>query len=119
MVKSAISTSLVCKSRQKKSLALNKPYSALQKHTITLFLLRQPTWRRSDRQCATWIEALHQQGKKVLFDSSKAALRAGIEAHPWLVKPNDEELSDFVGEHLATSHRQRPLTQQCSQCLYR
>ncbi|WP_050910451.1 1-phosphofructokinase [Vibrio campbellii] len=53
-------------------------------------------------QCAAWIEKLHQQGKKVLFDSSKAALRAGIDAYPWLIKPNDEELSDFVGEHLTT-----------------
>lgn len=52
--------------------------------------------------CATWIERLHQLGKKVLFDSSKAALSAGIDAHPWLIKPNDEELSDFVGEHLET-----------------
>ncbi|MDW1812891.1 1-phosphofructokinase family hexose kinase, partial [Vibrio sp. Vb2362] len=53
-------------------------------------------------QCAAWIEALHQQGKKVLFDSSKAALKSGIDAHPWLIKPNDEELGDFVSEHLAT-----------------
>ncbi|HHF2874931.1 TPA: 1-phosphofructokinase [Vibrio diabolicus] len=53
-------------------------------------------------QCAAWIKALHQQGKKVLFDSSKAALKSGIEAHPWLIKPNDEELGDFVGEHLGT-----------------
>ncbi|EMD77225.1 kinase, PfkB family [Vibrio diabolicus E0666] len=53
-------------------------------------------------QCAAWIKALHQQGKKVLFDSSKAALKSGIEAHPWLIKPNDEELGDFVGEHLET-----------------
>ncbi|ACY52911.1 kinase, PfkB family [Vibrio antiquarius] len=53
-------------------------------------------------QCAAWIKALHQQGKKVLFDSSKAALKSGIEAHPWLIKPNDEELGDFVGEQLET-----------------
>ncbi|HHF2886245.1 TPA: 1-phosphofructokinase [Vibrio diabolicus] len=53
-------------------------------------------------QCAAWIKALHQQGKKVLFDSSKAALKSGIEAHPWLIKPNGEELGDFVGEHLET-----------------
>ncbi|HHX8331635.1 TPA: 1-phosphofructokinase [Vibrio diabolicus] len=53
-------------------------------------------------QCAAWIKALHQQGKKVLFDSSKAALKSGIEAHPWLIKPNNEELGDFVGEHLET-----------------
>ncbi|WP_226420618.1 1-phosphofructokinase [Vibrio sp. E14] len=53
-------------------------------------------------QCAAWIKALHQQGKKVLFDSSKAALKSGIEAHPWLIKPNNEELGDFVGEYLET-----------------
>lgn len=52
--------------------------------------------------CAAWIEKLHQLGKKVLFDSSKAALSAGIDVHPWLIKPNDEELSDFVGQHLET-----------------
>jgi 1-phosphofructokinase len=52
--------------------------------------------------CAAWIEKLHQLGKKVLFDSSKAALSAGIDAHPWLIKPNDEELGDFVGQHLET-----------------
>ncbi|MEF1289080.1 1-phosphofructokinase [Vibrio sp. M260118] len=56
-------------------------------------------------QCAAWIAKLHQQGKRVLFDSSKAALRAGIESQPWLIKPNDEELSDFVGEHLDTPEK--------------
>lgn len=52
--------------------------------------------------CAAWIEKLNQLGKKVFFDSSKAALKAGIAAKPWLIKPNDEELSDFVGEKLET-----------------
>jgi 1-phosphofructokinase len=48
------------------------------------------------------MEKLHRMGKKVLFDSSKAALSAGIDSHPWLIKPNDEELSDFIGKHLST-----------------
>lgn len=52
--------------------------------------------------CASWIEKLHSMGKKVLFDSSRAALAAGLDAHPWLIKPNDEELSQFVGRELAT-----------------
>lgn len=56
----------------------------------------------SAEQCAAWIEKLHQLGKKVLFDSSKTALRAGVEAQPWLIKPNDEELSDLIGDHLST-----------------
>lgn len=56
----------------------------------------------SPELCAEWIEKLHQMGKKVLFDSSRAALAAGLEAHPWLIKPNDEELSEFVGRELET-----------------
>lgn len=56
----------------------------------------------SPQQCSAWIEKLREQGKKVLFDSSKAALKAGIDAQPWLIKPNDEELSDFIGESLTT-----------------
>lgn len=53
--------------------------------------------------CAEWVETLQEQGKKVFFDSSKAALAAGLEAAPWLVKPNDEELADWVG-HKLDSH---------------
>lgn len=52
--------------------------------------------------CASWIEKLHSLGKKVLFDSSRDALAAGLDAHPWLIKPNDEELSQFVGRELET-----------------
>lgn len=52
--------------------------------------------------CASWIDKLQQSGKKVIFDSSRAALTAGIESNPWLIKPNDEELSEFVGRALET-----------------
>lgn len=54
--------------------------------------------------CASWIEKLHQLGKKVMFDSSRAALATGLEAHPWLIKPNNEELSELVGSQLKTSN---------------
>jgi len=56
----------------------------------------------SPELCASWIEKLHKMGKKVIFDSSRAALAAGLEAYPWLIKPNDEELSEFVGRELNT-----------------
>ncbi|WED28627.1 1-phosphofructokinase [Vibrio sp. DW001] len=52
--------------------------------------------------CASWIQHLHDVGKKVLFDSSREALTAGINSNPWLIKPNDEELSEFVGRSLDT-----------------
>ena len=56
----------------------------------------------SPELCASWIKTLRQRGKKVLFDSSKSALAVGISAQPWLVKPNDEELADLVGQELST-----------------
>lgn len=55
--------------------------------------------------CANWLEKLHQLGKKVFFDSSKSALDAGLDAHPWLVKPNDEELAEWAGQ-VFTSQQQ-------------
>ncbi|WP_407676537.1 1-phosphofructokinase [Photobacterium obscurum] len=54
--------------------------------------------------CATWVSRLQACGKHVFFDSSKAALSAGLNAAPWLVKPNDEELSDWAGCELETEH---------------
>ncbi|OEE62240.1 1-phosphofructokinase [Enterovibrio norvegicus FF-454] len=47
-----------------------------------------------------WIAALREKGKKVFFDSSNAALVEGLKASPWLVKPNDEELSQWAGREL-------------------
>ncbi|QFI36881.1 1-phosphofructokinase [Moritella marina ATCC 15381] len=47
-------------------------------------------------QCAKWISQLQKAGKKVFFDSSNAALSAGIAVQPWLIKPNDEELAQWT-----------------------
>ncbi|NWB90794.1 1-phosphofructokinase [Pseudomonas agarici] len=50
---------------------------------------------------AQWLQALllrlKQRGLKVALDTSGAALRAGLTAAPWLVKPNIEELSEALG----------------------
>ncbi|EIG26225.1 1-phosphofructokinase [Haemophilus paraphrohaemolyticus] len=53
-------------------------------------------------QFADWLESLHQQGLKVVLDSSNAALTAGLTAHPWLVKPNRRELEVWAGRSLHT-----------------
>lgn len=49
-----------------------------------------------------WLQTLLLQleglGLKVALDTSGAALRAGLAAGPWLVKPNDEELADVYGQ---------------------
>lgn len=55
--------------------------------------------------CSHWVKRLGEMGKKVLFDSSRAALVEGLKASPWLIKPNDEELSDFVGRELSNAEQ--------------
>ncbi|MFT6986655.1 MAG: 1-phosphofructokinase [Psychromonas sp.] len=58
----------------------------------------------SPEQLALWIETLQKAGKKVFFDSSNIALAAGVKARPYLIKPNDEELSALVGQTLSSTH---------------
>lgn len=41
-------------------------------------------------------------GRKVLLDTSGEGFRQAVSAGPWLIKPNVDELSEFVGEPLGT-----------------
>jgi 1-phosphofructokinase len=59
----------------------------------------------SPQLCASWIQQLHSLGKKVLFDSSRDALACGLNANPWLIKPNDEELSELLGRSLTSAEQ--------------
>jgi 1-phosphofructokinase len=43
------------------------------------------------------LEHLKRLGLKVVLDTSGEALRAGLKAAPWLIKPNTEELADALG----------------------
>ncbi|MHA6197253.1 1-phosphofructokinase [Pseudomonas wadenswilerensis] len=58
-----------------------------------------------------WLEQLllrlKGMGLKVAFDSSGAALDAGLRATPWLIKPNTEELGEAVGRPLHDLAAQR------------
>lgn len=65
--------------------------------------------------CAGWIEALNKAGKKVFFDSSNKALAAGVNAHPYLVKPNDEELSALLNLPLKNTDEIKNAAQQLQQ----
>ncbi|OOH92393.1 1-phosphofructokinase [Pasteurellaceae bacterium 15-036681] len=51
-------------------------------------------------QFAEWLQSLHDQGLKVVLDSSNAALTYGLKAHPWLVKPNRRELEVWANRPL-------------------
>jgi 1-phosphofructokinase family hexose kinase len=48
----------------------------------------------------TLIQRAHQHGVKVAVDTSGPLLRTAIEARPWLMKPNAEELSELMEENV-------------------
>jgi len=62
-----------------------------------------------------WITQLQQAGKKVFFDSSNGALIAGVEASPYLIKPNDHELSVLVAQELNSSSEIKAAAQKLQQ----
>ncbi|MCO6552520.1 MAG: 1-phosphofructokinase [Gilliamella sp.] len=49
-----------------------------------------------------WMEQVKVICPKIVFDSSRDALVAGLKAKPWLIKPNDKELEMWVGRKLPT-----------------
>ncbi|MCS4247131.1 1-phosphofructokinase [Pseudomonas sp. BIGb0164] len=51
------------------------------------------------------LEHLKGLGLKVALDTSGEALRAGLQAGPWLVKPNTEELAEVLGNATGAIHR--------------
>ncbi|MCJ2376279.1 1-phosphofructokinase [Vibrio sp. ZSDZ34] len=76
----------------------------MQSHDYFVFAGSLPRGITTE-QCAKWIEYLQQNGKRVLFDSSRDALAKGLDSQPWLIKPNDEELGQFVGRQLTTQQQ--------------
>ncbi|MBD1587738.1 1-phosphofructokinase [Pseudomonas typographi] len=55
------------------------------------------------------LEHLRQLGLKVALDTSGAALRAGLGAQPWLVKPNTDELAEVFGTTVETLAEQQAM----------
>ena len=51
-------------------------------------------------KCAAWIKELQRLGKRVFFDSSADALKAGVISQPWFIKPNVDELSQLIDQPL-------------------
>ncbi|MTI12991.1 1-phosphofructokinase [Sansalvadorimonas verongulae] len=56
----------------------------------------------SPESFAHLISLLNKRGNKVIVDTSRDALKAAMSASPWLVKPNEEELSEWAGHALET-----------------
>ncbi|ATC20638.1 1-phosphofructokinase [Pasteurella multocida] len=49
-----------------------------------------------------WLSQLNKNNIKLILDTSQQAFASGIQAKPWLVKPNRDELASWHGSPLAT-----------------
>ena len=49
-----------------------------------------------------WIGTLTRRGTPTVLDASGAALRFGLRARPWLIKPNRQEAEELLGHSLRT-----------------
>ncbi|MCD7716506.1 MAG: 1-phosphofructokinase [Lachnospiraceae bacterium] len=50
----------------------------------------------------TWTKAISGKGAKVFLDADGDLLKAGLNASPYLIKPNDRELSELMGTPLSS-----------------
>jgi len=72
-----------------------------EKHEYIVLAGSLPRGITPDR-CQMLVEELGRRGKKVIFDSSGQALAKGLQAKPYLVKPNEHELEEWAGRPLKT-----------------
>ena len=54
-----------------------------------------------------WILALHRQRVPTFLDASGGALRQGLAARPWAIKPNQQEAEELLGRRLRGRHDMR------------
>ncbi len=50
----------------------------------------------------TWVKSCKKAGAKVILDADGELLEAGLKASPYLIKPNNHELSQLLGKTLIT-----------------
>ena len=50
----------------------------------------------------TWVKACRDTGAKVILDADGDLLAAGLEAAPYMIKPNNHEISRLMGKTLKT-----------------
>ena len=81
--------------------ALAQTVQALQPNDIVVLSGSLPRGAATDTY-ADWIRACKDTGARTVLDADGDAMRAGIEAAPFLAKPNEVELGRIVGRKLST-----------------
>ena len=52
-----------------------------------------------------WIRSIRPLGLPTVLDASGTALRLGLEAGPWLIKPNRDEAEELLGQRVSSPRR--------------
>ncbi|MGN1095161.1 MAG: 1-phosphofructokinase family hexose kinase [Eubacteriales bacterium] len=69
--------------------------------TIFIFAGRLPYGLCAD-DFAPFLSGIKERGAKLVIDSNSFSLADYISARPWLIKPNEEEISACFGKHIET-----------------
>nr|WP_087017360.1 1-phosphofructokinase [Thaumasiovibrio subtropicus] len=72
-----------------------------EQHTVFVFAGSLPE-QLPPETLQRWLTHLSNQGKQVIFDSSGDAFAAGIRALPFLIKPNESELGEYLNAPIDT-----------------
>ena len=73
----------------------------IEKDTIVTFTGRIPAGVSKDK-AKEFLKILHKQGARIVLDSKSFAIEDIFEIQPWLIKPNQEEISDYLGCEIKT-----------------
>ena len=73
----------------------------IENDTIVTFTGRIPSGVSKDK-AKEFLKALHKQGARIVLDSKSFTIEDIFEIQPWLIKPNQEEISDYLGCEIKT-----------------
>lgn len=73
----------------------------IEKDTIVTFTGRIPAGV-SKNKAKEFLKFLHKQGARIVLDSKSFTIEDIFEIQPWLIKPNQEEISDYLGCEIKT-----------------
>ena len=73
----------------------------IEKDTIVTFTGRIPAGVSKDK-AKEFLKILHKKGARIVLDSKSFTIDDIFEIQPWLIKPNQEEISDYLGCEIQT-----------------
>ena len=73
----------------------------IENDTIVTFTGRIPAGVSKDK-AKEFLKLLHKQGARIVLDSKSFTIEDIFEIQPWLIKPNQEEISEYLGCEIKT-----------------